>query len=57
MVGVDTSNNMYLGNTLSHHLTSTLLNLVESQVPSISIALTTTERAELAVEDTDIRGL
>ena len=57
MLGVYTAYDMHLRNIATLHLASTSLDIIERHSPSIGVALTTTKRAELTVEEADIRWL
>ena len=51
-----TSDDMHLRDVASAQLAGARLNLVERHIPRIGIPLPATERAELAVEEADVRG-
>ena len=57
MARVDTTHDMHLGNIAITQLGSAGYNLINAHIPCIGIALATTKRTELAVEQADICGL
>ena len=57
MLRMYTAHDMYLRNIRTLKLLGTCLNLVERHIPRIGIALPTAERAELTIEEADVRRL
>ena len=57
MLGVYATDDVHLGDIRGLQLLGTLLNLLERHIPGIGIALATTKRTELAVEEAYVRRL